>query len=124
MAVRVAGVPARRATGGATRILALAAVAYAPDAGPGRGAESRRNWGWNGRLYTLEAPIALRLTHGAGDRSSGRLRSPIRPKIPCFDAGGQLILTFGVRKKSNKLPTKDIRRAHSMKREFQQGEDR
>ena len=37
---------------------------------------------------------------------------------------GNLILLFGVRKKSNKLPKKDIRKARNMKREFQQEGDR
>ena len=70
------------------------------------------------RLQSRTQFKRLRDTDGIFEMRSGQIR------IPCFYAGGQLILTFGVRKKSNKLPTKDIRRAHSMKREFQQGEDR
>ena len=44
--------------------------------------------------------------------------------MPCFYAGRNLILAFGVRKKSDKLPRKDIRRAISMKREFEQDRER
>ena len=56
----------------------------------------------------------LRDTDGLFEVKSGQIR------IPCFYAGGDLILVFGVRKKSDKLPKKDIRKARNMKREFEQ----
>lgn len=56
----------------------------------------------------------LRDTDGIFEVKSGQIR------MPCFYAGRDLILAFGVRKKSNKLPKKDIRKASSMKREFNQ----
>lgn len=60
----------------------------------------------------------LRDTDGVFEVKSGQIR------IPCFYAGGDLILAFGVRKKSAKLPKKDIRRATRMKREFEQNRGR
>ena len=60
----------------------------------------------------------LQGTDGIFEVKSGQIR------ILCFYAGGNLILLFGVRKKSNKLPKKDIRKARNMKREFQQEGDR
>lgn len=60
----------------------------------------------------------LRDTDGLFEVKSGQIR------MPCFYAGGDLILAFGVRKKSDRLPKKDIRRAHHMKAEFQHQEDK
>lgn len=60
----------------------------------------------------------LRDTDGVFEVKSGQIR------ITCFYAGRDLILAFGVRKKSDKLPRKDIRRAISMKREFEQNRER
>lgn len=59
----------------------------------------------------------LRGTDGIFEVKSGQIR------ILCFYAGGNLILQFGVRKRSAKLPTKDIKRARNMKREFEQEGD-
>ena len=60
----------------------------------------------------------LRDTDGIYEVKSGQIR------LLCFHAGGALILAFGVRKKSDRLPRKDIRRAHDMKREFELKEER
>ena len=60
----------------------------------------------------------LRDTDGIFEVKAGQIR------MLCFHSDGDLILVFGVRKKSQKLPKKDIRRASNMKREFLQEESR
>lgn len=60
----------------------------------------------------------LRDTDGIFEVKSGQIR------MLCFYAGRDLVLVFGVRKKANRLPKKDIRRAISMKREFEYEGDR
>lgn len=54
----------------------------------------------------------LRDTDDIFEVKSGQIR------LLCFYASGALILAFGIRKKSAKLPRKDIRRAENMKRQF------
>ena len=60
----------------------------------------------------------LRDTDGIFEVKAGQIR------IPCFHWGGDLMLVFGVHKKSGKLPKKDIRRAIAMKKEFERKEGR
>ena len=59
----------------------------------------------------------LRDTDGVFEVKSGQIR------MLCFYAGRDLILVFGVRKKANRLPKKDIKRASRMKREFEEERD-